>query len=376
MLEILRVGFQQAIRSIILLLLPTSFIALVVWATSGSATGNTADPIRAAIWSILVAHQVPLQLNSGYLTFLPLGALVIPYLAVKSGVQRMNVILETEGTRDRRRNLLTFSIFYATILYLISIPALARTVSAPFYFVIPIIFLVAIFFAYLTSGLVPRNAIQFPWQRALRSTIIVFAALLGLSFLVLTASLIWHFETVLTVTRVVEPGIFGGLTLALIQLFYLPNIAIATLSYLIGSGFEIGVNSLISPITYRIDELPAIPLLGAIPTSSAPIFLLAIVIPIAAGIFIARYGVESYSRPELDRYIFSALAFVLLISFAMARLSSGELLSANLKSTGPIWWAMPIAITAQIGLGSAIYLLTPRLIGAIRQLQSRHGQTS
>jgi len=313
MLEILRVGFQQAIRSIILLLLPTSFIALVVWATSGSATGNTADPIRAAIWSILVAHQVPLQLNSGYLTFLPLGALVIPYLA---------------------------------------------------------------FFAYLTSGLVPRNAIQFPWQRALRSTIIVFAALLGLSFLVLTASLIWHFETVLTVTRVVEPGIFGGLTLALIQLFYLPNIAIATLSYLIGSGFEIGVNSLISPITYRIDELPAIPLLGAIPTSSAPIFLLAIVIPIAAGIFIARYGVESYSRPELDRYIFSALAFIFLISFAMARLSSGELLSANLKSTGPIWWAMPIAITAQIGLGSAIYLLSPRLIGAIRQLQSRHGQTS
>jgi hypothetical protein len=99
MLEILRVGLQQAIRSIILLLLPISFISLVVWATSGSATGNTADPIRAALWSILVAHQVPLQLSSGYLTYLPLGALFIPYLAVKSGIQRMIEILGATGIR-------------------------------------------------------------------------------------------------------------------------------------------------------------------------------------------------------------------------------------------------------------------------------------
>lgn len=376
MLEILRVGLQQAIRSVILLLLPTSFIALVVWATSGSATGNTADPIRAALWSILVAHQVPLQLNSGYLTFLPLGALFIPYLAVKSGVQRMIGILGATGTRDRRRYIFTFSTSYSLILYAISIPALARTVSAPFYIAIPIIFFISTFFAYLTSGIAPKNATQFPWQQSLRATVIAYSALIGFSFLVFAGSLIWHFETVLTVTRVVEPGIFGGLTLALIQLFYLPNIAVATLSYLIGSGFEIGMNSFISPITYRIDELPAIPLLGAIPTASIPIFLLAIALPVTAGALITRYGVKSYSRPELDRYLFSALAFVLLISFALARLSSGELLSSNLKSAGPIWWAMPIVITAQIGLGCALYLLTPRLIASIRQLQSRHGETS
>ncbi|MBM3743629.1 MAG: hypothetical protein FJW46_04940 [Actinobacteria bacterium] len=376
MLEILRVGLQQAIRSIILLLLPISFMALVVWATSGSSTGNTADPIRAALWSILVAHQVPLQLNSSYLTFLPLGALFIPYIAVKSGIQRMVGILGAIGTRDRRGYILTFSISYSLILYLISIPALNRTVSSPFYITIPIIFLVSTFFAYLTSGISPRNATQFPWQRSLRATVIAFSALVGVSFLVFAGSLIWHFDTVLTVTRVVEPGIFGGIMLALIQLFYLPNIAIATLSYLIGSGFEIGINSYISPISYQIDELPAIPLLGAIPTSSIPIFLLAIALPVVAGALITRYGVESYSRPERDRYLYSALAFVLLISLLLARLSSGELLSSNLKSTGPIWWAMPIAITAQIGLGGALYLLTPRLISSIRQLQSRHGETS
>jgi hypothetical protein len=65
-----------------------------------------------------------------------------------------------------------------------------------------------------------------------------------------------------------------------------------------------------------------------------------------------------------------------LISFVLARLSSGEVLSSNLKSAGPIWWAMPLLISAQMGLGCALYLLTPRLITTIRQLQSRYGKNS
>ena len=56
MLRILLVTLQQALRSIVLTLFPISFIALVAWATAGSETGNTADPIRAAIWLWLGAH--------------------------------------------------------------------------------------------------------------------------------------------------------------------------------------------------------------------------------------------------------------------------------------------------------------------------------
>ena len=376
MLEVLRVGLQQAIRSIVLILLPTSFIALVVWATSGSSTGNTADPIRAALWSILAAHQVPLFLNSGYLTYLPLGALVIPFLAIRSGVMRMRAILGDSGTQDRRKYIIAFSLSYSIIIYLISLPALARTVSAPFYFAIPIIFLVCIIFAYLSSDLLPRHALQFPWQRSLRITIITFAALIGISFLVFAGSLIWHFETALTVTRVVEPGIFGGIALALIQLFYLPNIAIATMSYLSGSGFAIGTNSYISPFNYRIDELPAIPLLAATPTGANQYALISLIVFLSAGAFLMRYGIATYSRPERDRYVISALFFTAFISLCLSRLSSGELLSANLDSIGPIWWAMPIAITALFALGGSLVVGLPRLFNSIRQLQPRDGKTT
>jgi hypothetical protein len=288
----------------------------------------------------------------------------------------MRAILGDSGSRDRRKYIITFSLSYSIIIYLIALPALSRTVSAPFYFAIPIIFLVSIFFAYLSSDLLPRHALQFPWQRALRMTMIAFAALIGISFLVLAGSLIWHFETALTVTRVVEPGIFGGIALALIQLFYLPNVAIATMSYLSGSGFAIGTNSYISPFNYRIDELPAIPLLAATPTGTNPYALIALIIFISAGAFLMRYGIATYSRPERDRYVMSALFFTALISLGLSRASSGELLSANLDSIGPIWWAMPIAITALFALGGSLVIGLPRLVNSIRQLQSRDGKTT
>ena len=84
----------QVLRSVALVLLPTGFIALVAWATAGSATGNTGDPMRAALWIWLGAHQLPFALtlppgnDAGLLSYLPLGALVFPVMAIRNGVRR------------------------------------------------------------------------------------------------------------------------------------------------------------------------------------------------------------------------------------------------------------------------------------------------
>lgn len=94
------------------------------------------------------------------------------------------------------------------------------------------------------------------------------------------------------------------------------------------------------------------------------------------GALLTRYGIQSYSRPELDRYLMSVITFTAIAALFIARISSGELLSANLDSAGPIWWAMPIAITAEIALGGALYLGIPWVLNSIRQLQSRRGETS
>ena len=87
-------AFQQALRSVALILLPLSFIALFAWSTAGSATGNTSDPIRAAIWMWLGSHLVPFKLSlasgfsSGAISYLPICAALFPWLEIRSGFRR------------------------------------------------------------------------------------------------------------------------------------------------------------------------------------------------------------------------------------------------------------------------------------------------
>ena len=61
--RVLWVSLSQVLRSIALVLLPISFLTLIAWATAGSITGNTSDPIRAAMWVWLGIHHIPFSLS-------------------------------------------------------------------------------------------------------------------------------------------------------------------------------------------------------------------------------------------------------------------------------------------------------------------------
>lgn len=373
MAPVLRTAFTQAMRSIILILLPVGFIALVTWATAGSSSGNTADPLRAAIWFFLVAHQVPLQLSlsdstlSGTLTFLPIGALLVPIIAVRSGYERMVATVGENSNREKRRNVIAFAAMYSVIGYLVSLFSLGNTVRVPFFIAIPVLFLVSAVIAYITSGLLPRHSLQFPWQRAFRVAWIATIAITGIGSLILAFSMIWHFGLLVNLTRVVEPGLFGGLVLLFIQVLYIPNLAISVISFISGAGISIGAGSLLSPFVHRIDEIPAIPILGALPASRTTYLIFFALIFLIAGGVIARYGASTYSdATEQNRFFISVLGFIFILALFSARAGSGQLLSQNLPSVGPIWWAMPILIAAEVLIGLFIYLKLPPAIEKLR----------
>jgi hypothetical protein len=372
--QIFRVGIQQGIRSITLILLPIAFISLVAWATAGSSSGNTADPLRAALWFFLAAHQVPLFLSlsdstsSGSLTFLPIGALLIPFFALRSGFIRMTETLGSpSNSRDKRNYILALALGYSVIAYLIALPTLGGTVAAPFYIAIPVLILVSYVAIFIASGALPNHKLQFPWQRALRLAWIMTVALIGIGSIILSTSLIYHFEVVLNLTKVVEPGVFGGLVLLLGQILYIPNVAISALSYVAGSGVSIGAGSLLSPFVHRIDEIPAIPILGALPSNSQPLIFLFAILVISLGTFIARYGIRTYSdEVEAKRFYTSFALIFFALLFILSRASSGELLSSNLSSVGPIWWAFPIVLTLEVLIGLAFYIYAPKVLQKIR----------
>jgi len=378
----LLVSFKQAVRSITLILLPLSFISLIAWATAGSSTGNTADPLRAALWFFLIAHHIPLDLSlsnnaiSGALTYFPIGALLIPFLAIRSGYRK---IIEEQGEfapRQKRLLIISLAFSYAAVGTILSLFATGNTVSAPIYLVFPILFIVAGLSAFLSSNLLPEHGIKFPWQRALKVSWIVLMALIGIGGVIFSLSLGWHFTTVLQLTQVIEPGIFGGLAFLAVQILYLPNFAIAALSYLAGSGVVIGNGSWLNPFVHRIDEIPAIPLLGGLPVHPHPYLILLVLLFVAIGFLIARYGEGIYSdRVEQQRFYLATLGIIVILTLFIARASSGELLSSNLSSVGPQWWLMPIMLTLEIALGIALRIYLPILINKIRESRNATKET-
>jgi MFS family permease len=380
---LLLVSFKQAVRSTTLILLPISFISLVAWATAGSSTGNTADPLRAAIWFFLVGHHVPLNLSfsneaiSGALTFFPIGALLIPFLAIRSGIKRLSEERDVSTLRNKRSLVLSLALTYAFFGTLLSFFATGSTVGAPFYLVFPILFLVASVSGFIASNLLPDHQLLFPWQRGLKVAWIVMIAMVGFGALIFAASLAFHFTTVLQLTQVIEPGIFGGLAFLAIQILYLPNFAVAALSYVAGSGVVIGSGSWLNPFVHRIDEIPAIPLLGGLPIHPHPYLAILIVALMSLGAFIAKYGSKKYSdRIELKRFLISTIGFATVLTLIFARASSGELLSSNLSSVGPQWWLMPILIGCELGLGAALFIFVPIVITKIKESRNVAAQDS
>jgi len=371
------VAFQQAVRSITLIILPLAFVSLITWATAGSSTGNTADPLRAAIWFFLVAHHIPLDLSlsntalSGNLTFFPIGALLIPFLAIRSAYRRMLTALESHTLRDKRSYVLSIAFMYASIGTLISLFALGTTVRAQFYVVFPLLFLVAAVSGFLASNLLPEHALQFPWQRGLRIAWFSTLAMIGFGGVVFTLSLIWHFPTVLNLTRVIEPGFFGGLAFFVIQALYLPNFAVAALSFIAGSGVVISDGSWLNPFVHRIDEIPAIPLLGGLPVNSYPPLIVGALFIVFTGVIAAQYGVTTYSdKEEQKRFFLSSAGFIFALNLIVARAASGELLSDNLSSVGAQWWLMPIVVTAEFALGILIWVFIPKVKQSIKDARS------
>ena len=377
MLPLLKVAFGQGVRGITLILLPLAFLSLITWATAGSSTGNTADPMRAAIWFFLIAHHVPLDLSlsnetiSGRLTFFPIGALIIPFLVIKNALLRMSERLGASSASQKRAQLLALSFSYSLLGTLLSLLSLGSTVKAPLYVVFPILFLVSAVSGYISSNLLPEQGIEFPWQRALKLAYLLLLALVGFAGLVFSFSLIWNFNTVLDLTRVIEPGIFGGLAFLIIQILYLPNFFISTLSYIAGSGVVIGNGTWLNPFVHRLDEIPAISLLGGLPIGAQPLFILLALVIVGLGIVAGKYGVSKYQDDvELRRFILALLAIIAGLTLIIARASSGELLSPNLESVGPHWYLMPLALSLEIGLGVALFLYTPVAISKLRNFRT------
>lgn len=344
MQRVLSVSLSHAIRSAAFLILPFSFIALVAWATAGSATGSTTDPIRGAIWIWLGSHHIPFQLalppsgTIGYLSYLPIAAIALPFLIIRATFARS--LDRLKGDYHSLNSVrLTFTIAYSLIVTGLAFASRSEAVS-PQWYLAPVFSLVIAFAATMTVG----NRINL--SQSVRTASRVLAIILGFSLVVVGLLTFINFAQVKNIVISLQPGIFGGFLLLFLNILYLPNIAIAVAAYFSGTGLAVGVDTIVSPLWHQLGQIPAIPLLGILPVKEAPIALFGVIFFIAMGALLA-FLTREYEIPDLIRtFILVILGLTLMAYFA-----SGSLITSEMGTVGVSIWKFTLSMLIQIGLG-------------------------
>jgi Family of unknown function (DUF6350) len=347
MQRVLSVSLSHAIRGAALVLLPFAFIALVAWATAGSATGTTTDPIRGAAWIWLGSHHIPFSLAlpptgiPGYFSYLPWGAMALPFFAIRATFNRALDRLQGDF-HDANGVRSIYSLFYTIIVTAIAYLTSSPTVQPQWYLAPIFAFLLSIT-ATLTCG--PRLPISAPAVIATR----IVAVMVGF-FMVLVGILIFtNFAQVKLLTTALQPGIFGGALLLLLNILYLPNAAIALASYAAGSGFAVGTGTLVSPWWLHTEQLPVFPLLGILPTQRHPLLIASAIFFIAIGGLLAYWTLNSGIKLLLQSGLFLTILIVIV-----AYLSSGSLMTSEMGAFGVSIWKFGLVALSEIFLGAAI----------------------
>lgn len=350
MKRVLQVCFQQSLRSATLFGLPLAFITLIGWATAGSATGETSDPIKAAVWFWLAAHHIPFNFqnstSSGLLTYLPVGAMIFPYLAIRVGFRRSIEKIQPTQNHVIRQTIFGFALSYSIIATVAAAIVSSSSIKIHWYLTFPIVFALSWIISFITTALEPGKVTGLFWQKAIRTSLVGMLIIWGIGGLLVSASLLIHLSVVNQLTTVIQPGIFGGLAFLFIQVLYIPNVAFAAVGYFIGAGFQLGDGSLIHPFVHRLSEIPAVPLLGALPVNVFPIAILGAVFPIIFGIWA--------SRSSESKFKLSLIAAVTFLSITISILTSGALLNQNLSNVGLSWWQFPLVMTGEFAIGVGI----------------------
>jgi hypothetical protein len=352
--RVLGVTFAQALRSVAGILLPVAFITLIAWATAGSATGTTSDPIRAAMWIWLGTHHVHFDLAlspsgvSGYLSYLPIGGLLLPIVALRAGFKR--VVAKLDGDYSNLTGVrLFFSLFYAILTAMVAVFSASTGVT-------PLWWMAAIFaflIAFGSSFLADRSiSLAMPVILALR----IVALLLGFGFLIFTIAFFANFGQATLITKVLAPGIFGSLLLLMLNLLYLPNVALAGLSYVSGAGFAVGAGTHLSPFTQDIGQIPALPLLAALPVDSNKWLIFFSIVIIALGALLGYWTISLQDRTSWQSF------FILIVMLSvLAYFASGSLITQAMGAVGLSIWQFILFVGSQLLIGLLAFKFIPQL---------------
>jgi hypothetical protein len=200
------------------------------------------------------------------------------------------------------------------------------------------------------------------------------AALAGTGALLAGTSLALHLHEAAALERDLAPGAVGTVLLVLLQLGYLPNAVIWAIAFSLGPGFAFGAGTVVAPTGSALAQLPAFPMLAALPPglhSAVPGWIepTVLALPYLAGGLGGLLLVRAGPALSLEAAPVWGLACGAVSGAALgllAAISGGPLGDGRLAAVGPSAWqvgavsALEIGVAAAVTAGAANYLILRR----------------
>jgi hypothetical protein len=196
---------------------------------------------------------------------------------------------------------------------------------------------------------------------ALRGGAAATAGIIALAALVTAVALIGSYARIIELYEGLQTQLLGGVAVTVGELAVLPNVVIWTASWLIGPGFAIGTGSTVSPLATQLGPVPAVPILGAIPSGSLTLGFLGLLVPVVIGFLIGVWlapGLRDHRHSPwlLPATALGAGAVAAVLLGILAWWSAGSAGPGRLQTVGPNpwavggWAALELTITVFIGL--------------------------
>ncbi|QUR68769.1 hypothetical protein F6B93_18320 [Mycobacterium spongiae] len=191
-------------------------------------------------------------------------------------------------------------------------------------------------------------------------------ALLGLSGVVMTGSLIVHWSTMQELYAITD-SIFGQLSLTVLSVLYAPNVIVGTAAMTVGSSAHIGFATF-SSFTVFGGDIPALPILAAVPTPPlGPGWVALLIVGASSGVAVG----QQCARRALPLVAATAklLVAALFGASAMALLAYGG--SGRLGNFGDVGVDQDALITGVFFWFAVVGWVTVVMSGGIRRRPKR-----
>jgi hypothetical protein len=207
-----------------------------------------------------------------------------------------------------------------------------------------------------------RPSIYSGLTSALRGGLSAAGVVIATASVLLAIVVVTSYAQMIALYEGLQAGALGGFALTLAQIAFVPNLVLWAVSWLVGPGFAIGSGSSVSPLATNLGPIPAVPVLGALPTGESSFAFIGILVPVLAGFLAGALLHRQASAPGIPRILAIGVGMGLVAGSSLGLLTwaaAGSAGPGRLVDVGPdplqvaLWAALEVGVAACIGLFAA-----------------------